>query len=232
MNEPFFHMLIPSIPIPADSIKGTKSYNKRGILPKRMRYFNPCALVDLFSCGNIVLSDMARTPEVQMNAQRTRRGSQTSDRSGHVRLLSIDLDTSATMKELGFRRKRELDEHMAQWNFYCHRTDHRLAMEAWHYNWLPDFDTVYRGERSTNRALQRTIDSMFGRWHVMDKKTVQRALNHLRLYRGEIDGIHGPITRSAIRMFQRSHLLLEDGIAGKRTQRVLAVTTATYSDNH
>jgi murein DD-endopeptidase MepM/ murein hydrolase activator NlpD len=41
------------------------------------------------------------------------------------------------------------------------------------------------------------------------------------LYRGTIDGVNGPATRSAVRRFQRRAGLQVDGVAGSRTRRAL-----------
>lgn len=231
----FEWMVIPSLRIPADKVKGTKSYNARGILPTRMRYMHPAAVPDFYALGPVVVSDMARTPDAQIRARRTRAGSQTPDRSGHVRLLSIDLDVSATYKSLGITgsgKKRQLDEHMAEHNWHCHRRDHQRAREDWHYNWLPNFRRWYLGESRTNAALQRYIDHLFGKWHKMPKRTIQLALRSISLYGGAIDGRIGPLTKTATEMFQRAYFLRADGIPGPKTQRMLAVVTATYSGEH
>jgi murein DD-endopeptidase MepM/ murein hydrolase activator NlpD len=50
---------------------------------------------------------------------------------------------------------------------------------------------------------------------------LQSALTKLHLYRGFVDGIRGPLTRSAVVRFQRRRGLLVDGIAGPQTRRAL-----------
>ena len=50
---------------------------------------------------------------------------------------------------------------------------------------------------------------------------LQAALDELRLYRGYVDGIKGPLTRHAVIAFQRRRGLTVDGIAGPRTRRAL-----------
>jgi Transglycosylase SLT domain/Putative peptidoglycan binding domain len=52
---------------------------------------------------------------------------------------------------------------------------------------------------------------------------LQIALRQQGLYRGAIDGIQGPQTRQAIRVFQRRHGLAVDGLAGPRTRRALGL---------
>ncbi|HET8862239.1 MAG TPA: peptidoglycan-binding protein [Solirubrobacterales bacterium] len=50
---------------------------------------------------------------------------------------------------------------------------------------------------------------------------LQAALKELRLYRGYVDGIKGPLTRRGVIVFQRRRGLEVDGVAGPRTRRAL-----------
>jgi Peptidase family M23/Putative peptidoglycan binding domain len=50
---------------------------------------------------------------------------------------------------------------------------------------------------------------------------LQSALTRLNLYKGFVDGIRGPLTRSAVVRLQRRRGLLVDGIAGPQTRRAL-----------
>jgi peptidoglycan hydrolase-like protein with peptidoglycan-binding domain len=50
---------------------------------------------------------------------------------------------------------------------------------------------------------------------------LQAALTRLHLYRGFVDGVRGPLTRSAVVRFQRRRGLLVDGIAGPQTRHAL-----------
>jgi peptidoglycan hydrolase-like protein with peptidoglycan-binding domain len=50
---------------------------------------------------------------------------------------------------------------------------------------------------------------------------LQVALRAMRLYRGYVDGIKGPLTRHAVIAFQRRRGLRVDGLAGPRTRRAL-----------
>jgi len=53
-------------------------------------------------------------------------------------------------------------------------------------------------------------------------KQIQRALLRLKLYRGSIDGIYGPLTEEAVRKFQSKYkVLLNDGIYGPNTRKYL-----------
>ena len=50
---------------------------------------------------------------------------------------------------------------------------------------------------------------------------LQSALTRLHLYRGFVDGVKGPLTRSAVVRFQRRRGLAVDGIAGPQTRHAL-----------
>lgn len=55
----------------------------------------------------------------------------------------------------------------------------------------------------------------------MDTKKIQLLLKALDYDPGEPDGIPGKQTQAAVRAFQRDYGLLEDGIAGAKTQKAL-----------
>lgn len=213
-----------------DEVRGTKSYNKRGVLPKRMRYLAPPAadsfLADLAAC--VVVSDMFRSAESSLWAIENRKGAKRPGTSGHNYGYSIDLNVRATMKLLGFRTKRELDEWMAARGWFCHRRDHRRGWEDWHYNFLGLEGGGYLrdSDRRTSWALERMLKAKFGRYWRLGKKNMQRALAKLGLYGGAIDGKIGPLSRQAVKAFQRTWKLKVDGIPGTKTQRTLAYVTA------
>src|SRR5947209_556951 len=52
---------------------------------------------------------------------------------------------------------------------------------------------------------------------------LQVALRAYGLYTGPIDGVAGPATAAATRVFQRKHGLAVDGLAGKRTRAAMGV---------
>lgn len=57
-------------------------------------------------------------------------------------------------------------------------------------------------------------------------KAIQQALKNAGFYQGPLDGKMGPQTREAVRQFQRTHGLSEDGVAGRKTWAKLS----TYAD--
>ena len=62
----------------------------------------------------------------------------------------------------------------------------------------------------------------------MNKKTAQKYLKALGYYNGEIDGIFGAKSRSAIKKFQKANKLTVDGICGKKTIAKLKTAYAKY----
>jgi hypothetical protein len=97
-----------------------------------------------------------------------------------------------------------------------------VANEAWHMNFLPG----HKWGKSSPAALEARILELYGEWFTLDALAQQLALKALRLYRGELDGDFGPLSREALRAFQRTWELPETGKADVRTQRTLAYVTA------
>lgn len=52
-------------------------------------------------------------------------------------------------------------------------------------------------------------------------KEIQTVLKNLGFYKGKVDGISGPLTKSAIKNFQKSKGLAADGIVGTKTRNAL-----------
>jgi len=199
-------------------------------MPQRMRFLHPDAarsyLTDLVDV--IVVSDMFRTAEASLRAKRDKRGAQRPGYSGHNYGFSIDLDISDSKKGLGVSSKKDLDLWMNSKGWWCHRRDHRNDFEAWHYNYFgAEFDKfVNDQDGKTSKGLERKITAYYGRWwHNMEAKDVQRLLDVLNFYKGNIDGDIGPLSRTAIRAFQRAWLLQVDGVAGTMTKRTLCYVT-------
>lgn len=69
------------------------------------------------------------------------------------------------------------------------------------------------GTSSLNSVASRGVSSSL--------KEIQTALKSLGFYKGKVDGISGPMTKSAIKSFQKSRGLVVDGIAGTITRRAL-----------
>lgn len=62
-------------------------------------------------------------------------------------------------------------------------------------------------------------------------REIQQALKNAGFYQGAIDGKMGPLTRQAIKEFQRVHGLADDGIVGKQTWAKLSAYADLSSGN-
>ena len=206
---------------------------KENQLPDRMRYLHPASAKSFIAdlSEHVQVSDMYRSAESSLRARKTRKGAQRPAFSGHNYGFSIDLDVSGTMKRLGIKKKRLLDEWMAERGWWCHRRDHRRKHEEWHYNFFGDeFELFVKpNDHRTSTGLERKIVKYYGRWwQKADNRAVQRMLTRLGMYDGDIDGKIGAISRQGIRAFQRAWIVghKPTGKADKRTVRTLAFVSA------
>jgi peptidoglycan hydrolase-like protein with peptidoglycan-binding domain len=62
-------------------------------------------------------------------------------------------------------------------------------------------------------------------------RDIQQALKNSGFYQGAVDGKMGPLTREAIKEFQRVHGLKDDGVAGKQTWTQLSSYATLSSDS-
>lgn len=62
-------------------------------------------------------------------------------------------------------------------------------------------------------------------------KSIQRKLSSLGYYKGNIDGIYGQATKSAVTAFQRNCGITVDGICGKQTLLYLGLGSGTSSNS-
>lgn len=208
---------------------------------KRLSFMQPEAhdsfIVMQKDCDwKIVLSDMWRSSLSSLArryppGRRMRRHTKPPAFSGHNKGLSIDIDVKRTMALMEMT-KRELDGWMAEYGWYCHRRDHKLKSEDWHYNYL-DEDAAAAAEWlqhasrwSTAGAIEAKIKGWYSSYWAPSKKQLQRYLQYLNIYEGEIDGVIGNLSHAAIRVFQGAWHLKVDGVAGSRTCRTLAFRCA------
>lgn len=221
---------------------------RKNALPDRMRLLHPDAVEDWEEHGFskvLVISDMYRSAEASLAAVEAGRGAMPPGKSGHNFGLSIDLAVEQTMKKLGIRgrdrgAKKRLDDYMAERGWYCHRRDHYMGWkkdgrvsEYHHYNFLGPFlgkNGISPKVRTTMGYLEAVIQKLYGRQLVYEdtrlgRADVQEDLQELGLYRGELDGIHGPLTRQAVKAFQRAWNLRATGELDKNTQRTLRFLT-------
>lgn len=62
-------------------------------------------------------------------------------------------------------------------------------------------------------------------------KQIQTKLKRWGYYKGNVDGIYGSETQTAVRYFQRKNGLTVDGIAGKATLNAMGIYTSSSSSN-
>lgn len=226
-------MKLQLTPVPADT-QGI--YTIRGVagrLPPRALFLHPAAAAAFKPlAAHVVVSDMFRSPESSLAAVRSGRGAKPPGYSGHNYGLSIDIDIMPTWSRIGGIALRldkgALDEHFEQYGWYCHRRDHLIGSEAWHYNHLgyeANADIRPRAH-STAGALETKIMRLYGGQFELGETAAQMALARLRLYSGELDGVLGPLSREAICAFQRTWGLKATGSLDATTQRTLAYVAA------
>lgn len=228
-------MILQLCALPSQSVRGVyKVGGVDGRMPARALFLEPAAarsfLRDLADV--VTVSDVFRSAESSLAAVRAGRGAKAPGFSGHNYGLSIDLDIEATWRALrGAARRPDkelLDGWMAERGWYCHRSDHAPASwkpinEAWHFNFLPG----HTWGKSSPAALEARIVGLYVNRFELNVVAQQAYLQQLRLYRGEADGDAGPLTREAVRVFQRAWGLAETGKADAKTQRTLAYVSAS-----
>ena len=204
-------------------------YNVAGVphksMPPRMRYLHPVAAHSFAGIAAwAVCSDMFRSPESSLRAVREGRGAQPPGYSAHNYGLAIDIDIAPSMKLLGVMTKIGLDSEMERRGWYCHRRDHVIGFEAWHYNFLGIGAAV--AGTLTSDEIEARILAMYGNGLSPDDRECQRLLAKLKMYGGEVDGDIGPLTREAARAFERAWGLNVDGVLDAKTRRTLAYVAA------
>lgn len=199
-----------------------------GTMPARALFAHPLVAISLLNVlipAGVVVSDLLRTIDSSLRAVLSGRGAQPPGFSLHNFGLAIDIDIAATMARMRasgartadgreIKTKRDLDDWTAERGWCCHRTDHELASEAWHYNALFLFPAMGftkgpividpRKYKATSGFGEQLIRRIYGDQLAPDDAACQRALASLGFYRGEIDGDAGPLTRTAVAAFQRA----------------------------
>ena len=211
-------------------------------LPDRMRFLAPNASSSFhlaYAERPLKVSDMFRSADASLQAVQERRGAQPPGFSGHNYGFSIDLDVDWMLSSKGgrFVSKQGLDDFMLAHEWRCHRRDHKVEFECWHYNY--DIEKYLRDdEKTTAPALERKIQAVYGKGFQLTAIEAQIALQGLKLYSGAIDGKLGPLSMQAVQAFQRTWtpsksnyktsqtLKAESGMLGPVTKRLLAYVSA------
>lgn len=200
-------------------------------MPARALFLAPHAAEQYAAIASwVIVSDMLRTPESSLEAVRRGRGALPPGYSAHNFGFAIDIDTSSSCRRLGIARgqgraatKAELDAEMELHGWFCHRRDHKLDHEAWHFNALGRGTVIAPKYKSTAGWVEGRIQAAYGPDLEPDDAECQAALGKLRMYTGAIDGDVGPLTREAVRVFQRAWELRDTGVLDDRTRRTLAL---------
>jgi hypothetical protein len=204
-------------------------------LPERMRYLEPEAAESYLalegSPRRLRVSDMLRSAESSLLACQQKRGVQPPAFSGHNYGLSIDVHVADCLRR--FRMdKRTLDGFLAAAGWHCHRKDHALGAESWHFNYLGRGAEAHRylaasaKASTTLAALEAKIQDRYGAAMKLSAVAIQTALQRLSMYSGALDGDLGALSKQAIQVFQRAWQLDPSGKPDARTQRTLAFVAA------
>lgn len=169
----------------------------------------------------LVFSDIFRSAKASLDAKRAKPHLvMPAGFSAHNFGLAVDIDVQAVCKELGLD-KRKLDELLAGFGLYCHRIDHKTLAECWHYNALGDDAKRWLGAMTTSTApsVEKKIQALYGDALKLSSEEVSAALRSLGYFDKETS------IRSAVQRFQEHWDLAPDGVAGPKTQRLLAYLT-------
>jgi hypothetical protein len=211
------------------TLRGPNDAAYHGVVPRRARFACPDVALAIIQLndetdGKLVFTDILRTAEASLAAVVSKRGAQPPAYSGHNFGFSFDLDLDATIKAMQMPYIA-LVAYLAARDWHCHRRDGAGpdASEAWHFNYGVDVALADPLDHvSWSRPLEALIELRYGPQLSLTPKAGQAALAALGIYRGEIDGIIGPISRAAIGAFQRAWRLRETLMLDVRTQRTLA----------
>jgi hypothetical protein len=234
-------------PVVANLVWGIYDNDKDGVareMPARMRYLEHSAYADWAPLSQwVVVSDMYRSPESSLAARASGRGAQPPGFSAHNFGEAVDVALDATMTNLaklrGAKRvtKPELDAELAEYGWYCHRTDGKVGKskihphdESWHYNHLGRGKST-AGFRSTAAWVEAQIVERYGAALYLGAPAdrpanAQAALKRLGMYSGRIDGLFGPISTQGLKAFQRAWGLRDTGKLDDRTCRTLAYVSS------
>lgn len=219
-------------------LRGPNDAAYKGSVPARMRFMAPDAAHALLRLnaslgGLLVFTDILRSADASLAALRTKRGVQPPGFSGHNFGFSFDLDLGASLRALDMTYAQLLARLEAS-HFFCHRLDGSVhASEAWHFNFLTESPGDYlakaevKDPRTWARPVELLIQERYGHTFQPSPGALQLALADLGYYGGAIDGILGPLSREAIRAFQRAFNLIETSPPDARTLRTLVFVAST-----
>lgn len=203
-------------------------------IPKWMRMLHPEAADSVLQLekdsGGLVYNDVWRSAEVSLWAMKQKSGVMPPSFSGHNFGLSIDFAVEHTLKKLNWTYAQFL-KFLEDRRWFCHRRDAALGSESWHFNFLPNGLPVgtldVKKPATWALPVEQRMLLLYSEQLLLTPSQVQAGLKQLKMYSGDVDGILGPISSSAISVFQRAWGLPVTGEPNKTTQRTLAFVTAT-----
>ena len=204
-------------------------------VPLWMRRMHPeCAkaVLVLEQDGGLVYNDIWRSAEVSLMAMQSKTGVQPPGFSAHGFGLSIDFAVEESLKRRGWTYEQFLD-YMAGKGWHCHRRDRKRGSEDWHFNYFGYESAHYLSfidpahPVTWAKGVEQKMVELYGNQFALTDTEVQAALKQVHMYSGELDGDIGPISREAIKAFQRAWHLTPTGQPDFTFQRTLAFVTAT-----
>jgi hypothetical protein len=219
-------------------LRGPDTPAYKGLIPRRSLYLAPDAAQSLIrletATGGLTYTDVYRGAEASRKAALVKRGVKRPGYSPHNYGLAIDIDLDDTLRRLKSKYV-DLLHLLATQGWYCHRRDQKGPgyHESWHMNFLgtnkPEkyLLLAMAGPKDWDEPAEAVIQERYGAEFKLDPVSIQRHIAHLGHYPGPFDGdLRRPGCVQGVREFQKAWHLLEDGVAGPNTQRVLAYVCA------
>lgn len=216
------NLLLQQLP----QLAGPPDDGYNGLAPKRALYMHPDAAAALLlveeDTDGLIYTDIYRSPEAILRAYRDKGGTQPVAFSFHGYGGCVDVDVKRCLTKLGTNYEG-LTEIMAARGFYCHRRDGNPDLsESWHFNFLGDDATLLLAQTTADHSTWAApAEAMIQKWYGPDLSLTLPQITQLL-----------PVAHATdVKDFQRQWDLVVDGIAGPRTQRVLAFVTANKQVN-
>lgn len=211
-------MILRLTPLPK-TLLGPNTPDYRGQVPTRARFLAPDAWASLSKIldqldNQIVFTDIFRSASASLEAHQTKSGTQPPGWSTHGYGLAVDVDLDSTLKNLKCSYM-SFCIWMEAANWFCYRRDgNPTASEAWHFTYLSDPTRIGLTDAGGQWAApgEAEIESRYGSQFQLSPDEVDAALKMLNL--------------PDVKSFQTTWALDVDGVAGPKTQRLLAFVTA------
>lgn len=210
----------------------SKDGSIRDLFPARAAFMHPEAAAAFLRMeqqeGPFIYSDILRGADESRKACMAGRGSQPPGYSGHNFGLSFDIDVEGVMRERkwGFEK---LAKALMTHGFHPYRRDYSRGPEDWHFNYLgPYAQHILRKTKERAKwqfAAEEVIQSYYPGIAPLSSQDIQRSLKKLGLYSGDIDGDIGPLTKTAVNLFNQAWNI-GLGLMNERFHRTLAFVAA------